>query len=301
MDFEKERRELVRIHDFIRDKYPDNWIAENEKTNGFDPDNVPIDELITECSEFFLYGILGSCGCGCPEISIEAVCDYLDIVDLRHTESDDKFNKYANFDKAKLLMQKKFHAKYVSDNPLLQFMAYTLDDAGLTDHGSSIEGAWITDLGCMCKYVLRLRIASEEAEDKEKEDDTPKMMHTDLSTGRTRTTTFPMNAGSTEPRTNETGERFLTGAKYLLGYICENSGAKAVTMPIGILDYDGDPDAKIDEIAALWSTLVAMFGRPVDGKIRFGYITDIVLAYKFLEAVISSYEEVVAHGEGQEI
>lgn len=301
MDFEKERKELVRIHNFIRDKHPKSCIAKNEQLNGFCPDNIVIYDLIKECSDFFLYEILGFCGCGCPETSMESVCDYLDIVDLRHTKSDDKLNRYENSIKARKLMQDKFNVRDVYSDPLLQYMAYSLDDAGLTEHGSSIGGAWITDLGRMCKYTIRLRIASEESEDKEEEDDTPKMMHTDLSTGRTRTTTFPMNAGSTEPRMNETKERFLAGAKYLLGYICENSGAKAVTMPIGILDYDGDPDAKIDEIAALWSTLVAMFGRPVDGKIRFGYITDIVLAYKFLEAVISSYEEVVAHGEGQEI
>lgn len=176
MDFEKERKELVRIHNFIRDKYPKSCIAKNEQLNGFCPDNIVIYDLIKECSDFFLYEILGFCGCGCPETSMESVCDYLDIVDLRHTKSDDKLNRYENSIKARKLMQDKFNVRDVYSDPLLQYMAYSLDDAGLTEHGSSI-----------------------------------------------------------------------------------------------------------------------------DGKIRFGYITDIVLAYKFLEAVISSYEEVVAHGEGQEI
>lgn len=290
MDFEKERGELARIHNFIRDEYPDSCIAENEKINGFDPNGIPVYEIIKECSEFFLYEILGFCGCGCPEISIEAVCDYLDIIDLRHTESDDKLNRYANFDKARQLLQEKFHAKYVSDDPMLQFMAYTLDDADLTDHGSSINGAWITDLGRMCKYVLRLRIASEDDEDSEKEDDTPKMIHTDLSTGRTQTTTYRMSAASTESEMSESCQRFIGGAKYLLNYINEQGDAPVISMPIGVLDYDGDPEAKIDEIRALWSVIVSMFGAPVDNKIQYGYINRPEIARQFLQLIIELYE-----------
>lgn len=35
MDFEKERKELVRIHNFIRDKYPKSCIAKTSSSTDF--------------------------------------------------------------------------------------------------------------------------------------------------------------------------------------------------------------------------------------------------------------------------
>ena len=49
-------------------------------------------------------------------------------------------------------------------NPLLMVLAYAMDAAGFTDHGSSIGGAWLTDEGKMFLYVLRNNKEVEEGD-----------------------------------------------------------------------------------------------------------------------------------------
>jgi len=144
---------LRKIADYIKEHYPDSCIAYNDIES-----NMSGCELVEEISDFFSYEIIGLCGCGCPEDTIVSIRDYLQIVnDKRNEEWETIKNKFLE----------KFGVETVYDNPLLQFMAYTLDDKGLTDHGTSIGGNWITDLGRMCLYVYDLYIESESVTENE--------------------------------------------------------------------------------------------------------------------------------------
>lgn len=139
---EETESNLRKIADYIKEHYPDSCIAYNDREN-----NMSGYELVEEIADFFSYEIIKLCGCGCPEDTIISIRDYLQIVnDKRNEEWEAIKNNFLE----------KFGVETVYDNPLLQFMAYMLDDKGLTEHGTSIGGNWITDLGKMCLYVYKL-------------------------------------------------------------------------------------------------------------------------------------------------
>ncbi|MCM1295160.1 MAG: hypothetical protein NC311_06435 [Muribaculaceae bacterium] len=290
-DITKEQREnLTKMWEYIKNNYPDSCIAGNYKLNGQCPDNSCDHDLIDMCSSFFLFEILPICGCGLPEITMETICDYLDIVEIRHTKSDDPMNRYSGFDKARKLLREKYKVEYESDDPLLQFLAYAMDEVGLTEHGSSIHGAWITDLGRMCKYALRLRLAEELSDEGEEEGERIGSIHIDPSSGKTRDTTSRMSPDSTEPGTSDSHVRFRESIKYFLNYIESFKTSKAIPLPIGALDYDGDPDACITEAQSLWVTLVCMFGEPVNGKAEYGYINKVEACIGYLKLMEEMFE-----------
>lgn len=141
---------LRKIADYIKENYPNSCIAYNDREG-----NMDSFQLIQEISSFFSCDIIGLCGCGHPEDTIRSIRDYLQIV-------NDKNND--DFETTKKKFLEKFGADSVYDNPLLQFMAYILDDKGLTEHGTSIGGNWITDLGKMCLYSYNLLDIEEESE-----------------------------------------------------------------------------------------------------------------------------------------
>lgn len=150
-NFNKEvENNLRKIADYIKEHYPDSCIAYNDREG-----NMSGYELVEEIADFFSYEIIKLCGCGYPEDTIISIRNYLQIV-------NDKLNEKWETTKEKFL--KKFGVEAASDNPLLQFMAYMLDDKGLTEHGTSIDGNWITDLGKMCLYVYKLLDIEEESE-----------------------------------------------------------------------------------------------------------------------------------------
>lgn len=74
------------------------------------------------------YGLLGWCGCGCPDDAYYEVYKYLKARQLS------AFKEIYGFDN-------------VYSNPLLLCLAYTLDNIGFTDHGGNIGGAWLTEMG----------------------------------------------------------------------------------------------------------------------------------------------------------
>lgn len=87
--------------------------------------------------KYYYYEKLGWCGCGCPGEAMRAVAKYLEARSLEYPESDKKMNE--------------FFPPSGDDNPLVLCLAYTLDAARFTDHGSSVFGCWLTDDG---KYFL---------------------------------------------------------------------------------------------------------------------------------------------------
>ena len=129
------KQQLNKIADYIIQKYPDSCLAHNGK------DDFRLQEDI---QNFFYYERLGWCGCGDPEAVMREICKYLYIVHF-HNGYDELCKKF----------KEAFGVEDIYGNPLLMALAYAMDAAGFTDHGSSIGGAWLTDEGKMFLYVLR--------------------------------------------------------------------------------------------------------------------------------------------------
>lgn len=153
---------LRKIEIYITEKFKDNNVSSNEIVDG---------ELLNELSDFFKFEILGLCGCGCVNSTVKVVRDYLNIVKVRHSKDFNTGGKRTleSFNVAHKMMEETFGYNSVSDNGLLQYMAYDLDDRELTEHGTSIDGCWITVLGKICLYVFDLYVR-EHDDDKESGD-----------------------------------------------------------------------------------------------------------------------------------
>lgn len=123
------------IKDYIIKTYPDSCLAYNYNSSYYE------ELLIEDCEKFFYYEKLNWCGCGDPDIAKRVVRDYLEVI-------NDKFDSDVTF-------EKKFGVDLVYDNDLLLCLAYTIDAAGFTEHGSSISGAWLTDEGKMFLWLLQ--------------------------------------------------------------------------------------------------------------------------------------------------
>lgn len=133
------------ISNYITRKYPDCCLAYNIKNHDYYKE-----ELIEECEKFFYYEKLNWCGCGDPETAKKVIRDFLRI--LYDYKKEDNANiayhrKCKNF-------KERFGVDNVYDNELLLCLAYTLDAAEFTEHGSSIGGAWTTDEGDMFLWLL---------------------------------------------------------------------------------------------------------------------------------------------------
>ena len=90
----------------------------DESAYSVEPDLVAI-------IKWYYYERLKWCGCGRPGEAMRAIAKYLE---------DRQENRL-----------------HTDDDSLILCLAYELDRAGFTDHGSSIYGCWLTDDG---KYFL---------------------------------------------------------------------------------------------------------------------------------------------------
>lgn len=127
--------DINEIKDYIIKKYPHSCLAENYNEYYYD------EQLMEECENFFYYEKLNWCGCGDPDIAKKVIRDYLKIFDC-------------NYDERKNGLKKRFGVEYVYDNELLLCLAYALDAANFTEHGSSIGGAWTDIEGKMFLWLL---------------------------------------------------------------------------------------------------------------------------------------------------
>jgi len=88
----------------------------------------------------YWYNKLQWCGCGDPEDALEEISKYLKALqDFEHRQA--RFEEY-------------FGVKTVYDNHLLLCLAYALDAAEFTEHGTSILGAWLEKDGRYFLYAI---------------------------------------------------------------------------------------------------------------------------------------------------
>jgi len=105
--------------------------------------------LIEHLMDYFMYEKLGLCRCGSPEVSYEVIRRYLHIRkdahdgNLPYDEICDRYMSDLHIDSSDKLQY-----------GTLQFLMYSLDSCGFTEHGSSIRGCWLTESGEMLMIVL---------------------------------------------------------------------------------------------------------------------------------------------------
>lgn len=121
-------------------------IKKNDKNNYFEEDETRKELAIIK---YYHYWKLNWCGCGMPYQAVETVGKF-----LRCLEKDE-------VDERKEAMEKAFGTRSVYDNELLLCLAYTMDAAGLTDHGSSIGWAWLTQDGKDFLYAINEAIIND--------------------------------------------------------------------------------------------------------------------------------------------
>ena len=133
------------IRQYIINHYPNSCLAMNFR------DGYTTDTLIEECEDFFYFEKLKFCGCGTPIQAKRCIRDFLIIINDCY-ENDADFNEKCRQERESL--NKRFGVASIYDNELLLCLAYTLDAAGLTEHGSGIGSAWLTKEGKMFLWLL---------------------------------------------------------------------------------------------------------------------------------------------------
>lgn len=116
--------------------------AENKKGNqdfSYNVDNG-FETEFKALIDYFYYSRLNWCGCGDPDLAKETVRKFLDA--------------HRDFDNRQKKLQTYFGVEYVFENALLECLAYTMDAAEFTEHGTSIFGAWLTEDGEDFLYCL---------------------------------------------------------------------------------------------------------------------------------------------------
>lgn len=140
---------LSEIAEFIVEKYPNCCMARNNLVDKGCREDWYEEYLIDGLMDFFSYEIIGMCGCGRPEDTNEVIRKVLNI---RYDWSKDKL-KYEEVEQRyshdlEIDMENYIHYG------LLQFVLYMLDSNKILEHGSSVGGSWLTELGEMYLTVL---------------------------------------------------------------------------------------------------------------------------------------------------
>lgn len=81
--------------------------------------------------KWYYFEKLEWCGCGRPGDGMRAIAKYLESRSLTYPENDKKLEEYFPYE----------------DDSIVLCLAYELDRAGFTEHGSSIYGCWLTTDG----------------------------------------------------------------------------------------------------------------------------------------------------------
>lgn len=103
------------------------------------------DCTLAGCLDFFYSERLHWCRCGPPILTRNVICSYLNVISV-----DEITQKHT-------AMMKEFGCETIYDNSLLLCLAYVLDAAGITEHGSSVANAWPTEDGEVFRFLLNER------------------------------------------------------------------------------------------------------------------------------------------------
>lgn len=140
---------LSKIAEYIVKKYPGCCLeSSRDFIKGYREDWYE-ESLIDPLMDFFSYELMDMCGCGCPDYTYELIRK---ILIIRYEWQ----NKKLSFDEAKERYKSDLDLDYYNENQYgaLQFILYVLDARQIVEHGSSIGGCWLTDLGEMYLEVL---------------------------------------------------------------------------------------------------------------------------------------------------
>jgi len=143
------------IVNYLTKCFPNSCFAYNyEQCN-----NKFYNDINEELYSYFRFEVLKWCACGSPEEADKQVVKYLNLIDIPWRDKDKTFNeKYAE---SKKMCKEYFDCESVYNNPLLLCLAYSMDAAGFTEHGSSIGGAWIEDRGRIYRYAIMKHLENE--------------------------------------------------------------------------------------------------------------------------------------------
>jgi len=141
---------------YLTECFPDSCFARNYTQYSA----LSCDEPVVELYNYFRYEVLNWCSCGQPEEADKQVVKYLNLVDIPWRGEEDAYfdSKYKANQK---LCKEYFGCESVYDNPLLLCLAYTMDAAEFTEHGSGIGGAWIEPKGKIYRYAIQKHLELE--------------------------------------------------------------------------------------------------------------------------------------------
>lgn len=134
------RMDLVRMFKDKMDPVLYEQFKEDVENNAIDDEDF--------IKDFFIY-VFNFCGCGCLTLSVEFIKDVLNCFE----EEEDLSSHYLNLAKLK---------EYTNNEGIVDFILHFLDSYGITEHGSSVYGSWLTIEGQKLKEYLNEAIKDEE-------------------------------------------------------------------------------------------------------------------------------------------
>lgn len=150
------------IVNYLTKCFPDSCFAYNYEhcNNNF------YDDINEELYKYFRFEVLNWCGCGAPEEADKQVVKYLNLIDIPWRDKYDTYlenikDHNRKSEESKKMCKEYFDCESIYDNPLLLCLAYSMDSAGFTEHGSSIGGAWIEDRGRIYRYAIMKHLENE--------------------------------------------------------------------------------------------------------------------------------------------
>lgn len=145
----QEKNTLVTIGWYIMEKYPDSHFSQRDTMVKGKNDSFYGEMLVDDLMDYFIYERLELCGCGNPEHTYEILRRLLN---LRAKWSKNEIT-YPEV-KERDLRDLGLDTNTGVGNGILQFLLYVLDSKGFMSHGSSVQGAWLTEEGNMFLDVL---------------------------------------------------------------------------------------------------------------------------------------------------
>lgn len=140
---------LSEIAEYIIEKYPNCCMSYNNDVVKGCREKWYEESLVDPLMDFFSYELLHLCGCGTPEDTYELIRKFLTIRFERQSRKisyEEVIRRYKD--------DLKLDTNNSSHYGILQFVMYILDHNDILDHGSSIGGCWLTNLGEMYLIVL---------------------------------------------------------------------------------------------------------------------------------------------------